>query len=174
MDADGTIHPHYLTVQFAATTDALARLANDPTQPATVRDHAARELTLLDHGQPSAELVKAAQAAVARATNARPANQSDDNGDASSTGRPRLIPVKQYGLRAFLSTTEEMDGWWQHYDPAEIAAGLTEPQWQHVRANLDGSIAFIDDIAAARDAAARTEHAHDKHDAELPPHAACF
>lgn len=174
MDADGTIHPHYLTVQAAATTDVLARLAGDPTQPATVRDHAARELALLDHRQPSAELVKAAQAAIDRATNGPSASQPDENGDEYSANRPRLVPVKQYGLRAFLSTIQDMDGWWQHYDPAEIAAGLSETQWQQVRANLDGSIAFIEAIAAARDAAARSEHAHGEHVADQPPHAACF
>ena len=173
MDADGTIHPHYLTVQAAATTDALARLAQDPAQPATVREHAARELTLLDHGQPSAELVQAAQAAITRATGT-PTDRSDDNGDGSSAHRPRPAPVKRYGLRAFLSTVEDMDGWWQHYDPAEIAAGLSETQWQRVQANLGGSIAFIDDIATARDTDSQTERPHDERAADRPPHAACF
>jgi ParB family chromosome partitioning protein len=173
MDADGTIHPHYLTVQAAATTDALARLADDPTQPATVRDHAARELTLLDHGQPSAELVKAAQAAIARATNAPSTNQAD-NSEKPSADLPQPTPMKRYGLRAFLSTIEEMDGWWQHYDSAEIASGLSDTQWQQVRANLDGSIAFIDDIAAARDTAAQTKPVHGERAADQPPHAACF
>ena len=173
MDADGTIHPHYLTVQAVATTDALARLADDPSQPASVRDHAARELTLLDHGQPSADLVKAAQAAIARATNAPSTNQADNSGKSSADLRQRT-PMKRYGLRAFLSTIEEMDGWWQHYDPAEIASGLSDTQWQQVRSNLDGSIAFIDDIAAARDAAAQTNPVHGERAADQPPHAACF
>lgn len=173
MDADGTIHPHYVSVQAAATTDALANLARDLAQPAAVRDRATRELTLLDHEQPSAELVKAARAAIARATNTPTTDRSDGSGDGLSTDRPRLAPVKQYGLRAFLSTVEEMDGWWQHYDPAEIAAGLSETQWQRVRANLDGSIGFIDAIAAARDTATRTRPAHDKRDENQSPHAAC-
>lgn len=160
MDADGRVHGHYLTVQATASTDALARLVDDPAQPAAIRARAADELDTLDHGQPPAELVKAAQAAIARAT-------TNDDPDTSETGTgPRLVAVKRYGLRAFLATIEEMDGWWQHYDPAEIAAGLTEEQWQRLCANLDGSTSFIQTIAAARHADGRTT--------DRPPRAACF
>ncbi|NHN55847.1 ParB N-terminal domain-containing protein [Calidifontibacter sp. DB0510] len=168
MDADGTIHPHYLTVQAAASTTALARLADDVAQPATVRDHAARELSVLDHGQPPAELVKAAQAAIARATGTT-SDRPDDREEESSAARP--VPIKRYGLRAFLATIEDMDGWWQHYDAVEIGAGLSETQWLRVRANLDASLAFIDAIAAAREHATGAERG-DRTDGS--PEAACF
>jgi len=159
MDADGKINPHYLTVQAAASTDALARLADDPAQPETVRARAADELGTLDRGRPAAELVKAAQAAIARAT-----NPDDDGADGL-----RLVAVKRYGLRTFLATVDEMDGWWRHYDPDEIAAGLSDEQWQRLCASLDGSAEFIRAIGDAR-----------RHDppagplADRPPSAACF
>lgn len=161
MDADGRVYGHYLTVQAAASTDALARLADDPAQPETVRARAAGELDVLDRSRPTAELVKAAQAAIARAT-------TNDDPNTGETGMgPRLVAIKRYGLRAFLATIEEMDGWWRHYDPAEIAAGLSEEQWERLCACLDGSAAFIRAIGDAR-------HDRGPSEADRPPRAACF
>ncbi len=154
MDADGTINGHYLTVQAAASTDELARLAEDPAQPAAVKQRAASELDGLDQGQAPQELVSAARAAIARATSRAPTSDETLTGDEAGTDSdaagvvPR--PIKRYGLRAFLATIEEMDGWWRHYDPQEIAAGLTEEQWQQFCGYLNGSTAFIQAIAAAR------------------------
>jgi hypothetical protein len=108
MDADGRVYGHYLTVQAAASTDTLARLADDPELPDTIRARAAGELDGLDRSQPAAELVKAAQAAIARATNPN----ADDDAE-----RLRLVAIKHYGLRAFVATIDEMDGWWRHLRP---------------------------------------------------------
>lgn len=160
MDADGKVHGHYQTVRAAASTDALARLADDPAQPETVRARAADELEGLDRDQPSAELVKAAQAAIARATN--------PDADSATPDRLRLVAIKRYGLRAFLATVEEMYGWWQHYDPAEIAAGLSDEQWQRLCASLDGSAEFIHAIGDAR------HNPPGEPLADRPRRAACF
>ena len=169
MDADGTIDGHYLAVRAASQTDALTRLAGDADQPASVRQRAKGELDTLDETQPPAELVRAAQAAIARATGQRPDGQHPDDGSGDQ-GRPRLVAVKHYGLRAFLATMEEMDGWWLHYDPAEIAAGLSGERWQQLCACLDGSAAFVDAIAAARDSTGRGPV---RQHPDQPPHAAC-
>lgn len=159
MDADGRVYGHYLTVQAAASTDTLARLADDPELPETIRARAAGELDGLDRSQPPAELVKAAQAAIARATNP---NADDDE-------RLRLVAIKHYGLRAFLATVDEMDGWWRHYDPDEIAAGLSDEQWQRLCASLDGSAEFIRAIGDAR-----PDHRPGEASADRPPRASCF
>ena len=66
MDADGKVNGHYLTVQATASTDALARLADDPTHPTAVRERAASELDRLDQDRPAVELVRAARAAIER------------------------------------------------------------------------------------------------------------
>lgn len=142
MDADGTINGHYLTVRAAATTADLARLVDDPDRPAAVRARAQAELGALDPAQPPAELVKAARAALARATTG-----TDSRTPAS--GAPP--PVKRYSVRALVATIEEMDHWWEHYDAAEIATGLTDGQWQRLRANLAGSVTFTRAVAALRD-----------------------
>lgn len=161
MDQDGKVHGHYLTVQAAASTDALARLVDDPGQPETVRARAAGELDGLDRGQPAAELVKAAQAAIARAI-----NPDSDRGGADGL---RLVAVKRYGVRAFLATMDEMDGWWRYYDPAEIAARLSDEQWERLSACLDGSTQFIRAIGDARPHPTPGEALADR-----PPHAASF
>lgn len=161
MDADGTINGHYLNVQAALSTDTLGRLADDPAQPETVRARAARELGALDAAQPPAELVKAAQAAIARATSDR----ADADAEPSTT--PRLAAIKHYGLRAFVATIEEMDGWWRHYDPVEIAAGLSDDHWQQLRASLEDSTAFVRAIAEGR-------HEQRPGEQEDPPRAAGF
>lgn len=62
---------------------------------------------------------------------------------------------KKWGVRIFLSVVEEMDGWWQHYDAEELAAALTEAQWQRVQANLDASTTFINAVAIARESNSR-------------------
>lgn len=162
MDADGTINGHYLAVQTATASADLARLAADPDRPPAVRARAEAELQAVHASNgtpPSAELVKAARAAVARATGAT---------DPSANEPPRL-PATRYRPRAFWATAKEIQGWWEHYDPAEIAAGLTEQQWQRVRATLAGSITFIEAVAAARDAADRDDNA-----GGTPDQAACF
>ncbi len=158
MDADGKVNGHYLTVQATASTDALARLAADPTHPTAVRERAASELAGLDQDRPAVELVRAARAAIVRATSHAP---TGEDGDGTGAGL-RVVAVKRYGLRAFLATVQELDGWWQHYDPGEIAAGLTEEQWQRLCANRDGSSAFIEAIAAAREADGRQVRATDR------------
>jgi ParB family chromosome partitioning protein len=161
MDTDGKVYGHYLSVQAAASTDALARLAEDPELPETVRSRAAGELDTLDRTQPPAELVKAAHAAIARATHSTPDHDSADE--------LRLVAVKHYGLRALLATMQEMDGWWRHYDPAEIAAGLSDEQWEQLCACLDGSTAFIRSIGDVRHHGSPSESS-----ANRPPRAACF
>lgn len=142
MDADGTVNGHYLTVRAAATTADLARLADDPDGPAAARARAQTELRALDTAQPPAELVRAARAALARAT-------TGTDSHTSAPGAPPS-PVKRYSVRALVATVEEMDHWWEHYDPAEIAGGLTEGQWQRLRVNLAGSVTFIRAVAALR------------------------
>lgn len=161
MDADGRVYGHYLTVQAAVGTDALARLADDPAQPEAVRARAAGELDTLDHDRPPGELVKAALAAIVRAT-------ADDGTDEADMG-PRLVAIKRYGLRALLATIEEMDGWWRHYDPAEIATGLSEEQWQRLCDCLDGSSEFIHAIGEAR-----KDHGTPETSSDRPRRAACF
>lgn len=153
------------------------RLAEDPASSERLRQIARRELAGMDaDGKINGHYlaVQAAQAAIARASIPAPTSEASRSADAANESGAtagaalRLVAVKRYGLRAFLATVEELDGWWQHYDPGEIAAGLTEEQWQRLCANRDGISAFIEAIAAARHADGRQARATNR-----PSHAAC-
>jgi ParB family transcriptional regulator, chromosome partitioning protein len=151
IDADGKVNRHYVAVMAAASTERLVRIAEDPTQPAVVKQRAANELDDLDADQPPPELLRAARAAIARATAHAPTGTAaKGNGRRGSSGS-RRAPARRYGVRAFLASLDEMDGWWEHYDPHEIAAKISEEQWQRFRAHMEGSSAFIQAVAATRE-----------------------
>jgi ParB family chromosome partitioning protein len=154
------------------------RLAEDPASPERLREIARRELEGMDADETVNGhylTVQAARAAIVRASStpaptdeaSRNTDAANESGGTAGTGL-RLVAAKRYGLRAFLATVEELDGWWQHYDPGEIAAALTEEQWQRLCANRDGSSAFIQAVAAARAADGRQACATDR-----PSRAAC-
>lgn len=153
------------------------RLAENPASPERLREIARRELAGMDADETVNGhylIVQAARAAIVRVSTPAPTDEAsrstdaaNESGGTAGTGL-RLVAAKRYGLRAFLATVEELDGWWQHYDPGEIAAALTEEQWQRLCANRDGSTAFIQAIAAARHADGREARATDR-----PSRAAC-
>jgi ParB family chromosome partitioning protein len=153
------------------------RLAENPASPERLRQIARLELAGMDaDGTVNGHylIVQAARAAIVRASTPAPTGEASRSTDAANESGPsagaglRLVAAKRYGLRAFLATVEELDGWWQHYDPGEIAAALTEEQWQRLCANRDGSSAFIQAVAAARAADGRQACATDR-----PSRAAC-
>lgn len=126
------------------------RLAADPTASERVREIAREELAGMDaDGKVNGHYETVAQAAREAILRVRSGGKAagHSNGDGQ-----RAAAVKRYGLRAFLQTVRQMDGWWRHYDAGELAEGLSEEQWQRVRANLEASNAFVAQIAAARDA----------------------
>ena len=147
------------------------RLAEDPANSEQLRQIARRELAGMDaDGTVNGhyQIVQAARAAIDRAGTTAPTGEASTSTDTAneSAGTAsaglRLVATKRYGLRAFLATIEELDGWWQHYDPNEIAAELTDEQWQRLCANRDGCTAFVEAIAAARHADRRQADATDR------------
>jgi ParB family chromosome partitioning protein len=141
MDTGGTVDGHYLAVRAAELTDALQQLASDPAQPASARGQARTELAALLSARPSSQRVTAAQRALTELS-------------APAPGGRALAAVRHYPLRAFLAMADELTRWWEHYDPAAVAAGLTEAQWQAFRATVAGTVNFTETIAAARRASA--------------------
>jgi ParB family chromosome partitioning protein len=59
-------------------------------------------------------------------------------------------PVRQYTVRAFLLTWEEMSGWAEHYDPLVIGPALSEEQWTKFETTVAATIAFADRAREAR------------------------
>lgn len=156
MDADGNVASHYRAVKTAAATAELERLARDPDQPAGVRDRAATTLRhIRDHGDDArpAELLRLAQESLARAKASRRRTTPDSRQGSTDASTPAAGgPVKRYGVRAFALTWAELDGWAEHYDPAEIGPALSQQQWSRFEATVAATVAFTDAARHARNA----------------------
>ncbi|SDU77124.1 ParB N-terminal domain-containing protein [Jiangella alkaliphila] len=148
---DGSpVNPAYQRIRSLTALTGLDQLATDPTQPAGVRQDAAREAThLRDHAddQRADELRRLAEDALHRVrrqpAGARRPRRPATEPDASSA------PVR-YGLRAFLLTWNDLDDWWTHYDPTEIGTTLTNDQWERFEHTLTATINFADTARTAR------------------------
>ncbi|MFV0307078.1 MAG: ParB N-terminal domain-containing protein [Desertimonas sp.] len=146
----------------------LEGLATDPDTPADLRELVAAELAAIDadgkvnghyrhvkaaldrdHDGDDAgrqgELAALAQEALARVqAGARPRSRHH------RSEHPRQ--TRRYGVRAFVLTWGELDGWAEHYDPAEIGPALTAEQWAMFEATVAATTAFADAARLARDA----------------------
>lgn len=136
----------------------LDQLADDAAQPAVVREQARAEAAAIrDAAQAgkagkAAELERLADAALARV------KARKGRGKAKRPALTAVVPGEpvRFPLRVFVLTWDELDGWWSHYDPAEVGPALTAEQWERFEATVTGTLAFAD---AAR--AARTSRAQD-------------
>nr|WP_245354806.1 ParB N-terminal domain-containing protein [Brachybacterium sacelli] len=144
----------------------LQKIADDPTQPADLREQVTAELERIDGGAPvhpiyetvhaavtaaqqqerEADLHQLAAEALARAKNAkakkhtpRPKPVTDDGGE----------PVR-YPIRAFVLTWTELTEWWTHYDINQLAAELTDEQIESFLAAAEGTTRFAEELRAAR------------------------
>lgn len=46
----------------------------------------------------------------------------------------------------------ELADWWTHYDPHQLAAELTDEQYRSFQATVEGTLAFAEELHAAREA----------------------
>lgn len=150
-------YSHTTLDKVAAVQDAAADEHTDPT----VRDVAARRLTLIEQSgkvdshyqavraaQQDAAAMAADALARARAARARPAAKRVPERREPPTDPARWSP------RAFVVMLTDTDYWWAHYDPAELAARLSAEQWallEDWQANTD---AFLTELRARRRASA--------------------
>lgn len=61
-----------------------------------------------------------------------------------------LLPV-----RSFVYLWDDLDSWWDRYDPAMIGPALAPAQWAQFERILAGTLTFADAARAARDAQER-------------------
>ena len=66
-----------------------------------------------------------------------------------SAHRAPAEPVKR-SVRALVMTWADLDGWTRHYDPAEVAAKLTDAEWATVERVVAESTAFLDAVRTNR------------------------
>jgi ParB family chromosome partitioning protein len=133
---------HRMNTQVAVFE--LERMAADPGQPASIREassagatriHAAAPMT------PDADLERLAQDALARVKTATKSKKTR----ATATADAKL-PV-----RSFVFLWHDLGGWWLRYDIAEIAAQLTNEQWEQFEETIAGTIAFAEQLRRMRD-----------------------
>lgn len=135
----------------AEVAAALAQIeAGAPVHPIYER---IRALTGEVQASRDADLDQIAQAALARAK----AASSGRRGTKSATPAPMV-----WTTRSFLVIWGELDGWWTHYDPAQLAVELSDEQAEQFVTIADHTAEFATALQGAR-AASGDEPASERH-----------
>lgn len=139
----------------------LEHAATDETLPEHVRAAAQRGLEQIDAGSPVHPIYETIRNhATSPADEALHQAAADALARIQSAGRPKPTSVKkpkddaegapvQYPVRAFVVTWTELDQWWTHYDPAVLAAELTDEQVATFLRVIEQTVAFADALQAA-------------------------
>lgn len=162
----------YTTLERVAE---LQRIASDPDTPDELRQMAAEELEGIDtdgrvfgryqrvkaaldpeaettdideDGQRQDELASRAKEALAR-VHGEPRRHHRSK---TATPRDSARGSRRYGARAFVVTWNDLHGWTDHYDPAEIGRALSAEQWADFEATVEATVTFTDAARLARDA----------------------
>lgn len=129
----------------AEIAEALARVeADEPVHPIYER---VRALTGQADAGRDADLDRMAQDALARAT----ANRAKPRRTGPVTAGPMVWTTK-----SFLVIWGELDGWWTHYDPAQLATELTDEQAEQFVTIADHTAEFAAALTGARTTTADT------------------
>nr|WP_237467149.1 ParB N-terminal domain-containing protein [Leucobacter chromiireducens] len=155
IEAGGKVHGAHLRMNAALSLDELDRIAADPAQSEPVRAQAAASASQV-RAAASAETRTAELAALAAEAIARVTAEGRGKGkkrQAKEPGRPALTLV-MLPPRAFVALWADMDGWTRKYDPAEIAAALTVPEWERAEIVLAETVSFFAAIRTVRESAA--------------------
>lgn len=152
--------------------NAIKRAGTDLSLPGAVRELAQAELRGVDDGgdvAPAFHRVKAAIELAGRQVDETPLTADEVEALAAEAlarvkqerarggGRIRAHQTStgpsRRSLRAFILTWSDLDGWSQHYDPAEVGAELSEGDWEMFERVLAESVAFADEARRARESA---------------------
>lgn len=147
IDVGGSVTAAHQRTRAEVSLAELDQLAADSTAPETIRARAAQEATSLRAAEAqtrAAELERLAADALARV-----------RGDKKRGKRPRpaAVPAALAGVmtvRAFVLTWDELAGWWERIDPAEVGSALTEEQWLRFTATVAGTVAFAEAAGTTR------------------------
>ncbi|EFG46753.1 hypothetical protein HMPREF0183_1968, partial [Brevibacterium mcbrellneri ATCC 49030] len=75
---------------------------------------------------------------------------TDTAPDTDSSPGQVEIPAARWSMRSFVMNTEMLATWWDHYDPAELAAKLTDEQLEMFFTAAEATARFADELHAAR------------------------
>src|SRR5690625_1591006 len=154
IDAGAGVYASHQRINAELSLAELDQLAAEESQPATVRRRAEAEAARLreqaERDAKAAELEALAKEALARvktASKKRPSQRRRPVPKAAADGV--VLPP-----RAFVHIWTELYGWWHHYDPAKLAAEVTDEDWNRFEATLAGTITFAEKVRTLRDAEA--------------------
>lgn len=147
IDPHGPVEPAYLRVKTAQDTEQLNLLATDPDLPPIVRHIARGELAALPAGGASSRVRQDAKQALLRATAAK--NHPPVPATVIEVRKPPAT-IRTYSARALTEMVTDLDYWWLHYDPKEIAAALSEQQWEQLTDWVRNAVRFLDDVTLHR------------------------
>ncbi|ANJ27368.1 ParB N-terminal domain-containing protein [Agromyces aureus] len=143
----------------------LQQIADDETAPADVRADARRALEAIDGGAPvkptlravteqlegsddldeEAELQQLAQTALTRVKSEPRSKRRGRVSAAQDDGELLRLPA-----RAFVLQWSDLHEWWRRFDAEEVAAALTDEQWDQFEATLEGSVEFAESLRNLR------------------------
>lgn len=150
----------------------LQDIAADEDQPESVRDMVAVELAQIDAGEPVDPAFQRVQAAIRFAADEKALLEAAELRrlaaealERAKTAKRRRNPAKtdrskpqsstKHSLRSFRLTWRDLDGWTEHYDPAEIAESLSEEEWESWERVVAETVAFAEAMRGSRAAVAR-------------------
>lgn len=126
---------------------AEARLALERIHDGAPVDPAYQHLKTLTSGDRDTRLHQLADDALARA------KASNKGKKATHPRKPETaqeaVP-ERWPTRAFVLTWEELQGWWTHYDPTDLATELSDTQLEAFLAAVEGTVAFAEQLRTAR------------------------
>ncbi|BDZ37618.1 ParB/RepB/Spo0J family partition protein [Microbacterium suwonense] len=145
----------------------LQQMAEDESQPDSVREGIAAELELIGSGAPvhpsfqrARQLVTAAQTdgdvvdvaklaeeALARIKNAPKPKRRPSPSALTS----RVDGDEPWPIRAFVVTWTELDGWWRHFDIDELARQLSDAEVEMFLHVVEATVQVAEQLRAARD-----------------------
>lgn len=144
----------------------LQKIAEDPAQPAELREQVISELGRIDAGAPVDPIYRHIRDLAETARDDREADLHQLAADALARAKqmkttkraPRPRPVtdddgkpKRYPVRAFVLTWTELDQWWMHYDVEQLATDLTDEQIESFLTTVKGTSQFAEELRAAHD-----------------------
>ena len=150
----------------------LQEIAVDEHQPESVREMVAVELAQIDAGGPVDPAYQRVQAAIRFAADEQALFEAAELRrlaaealERAKTAKRRRNPAKtdrgtaqsptKHSLRSFRLTWRDLGGWTEHYDPTEIAEGLSDEEWESWERVVAETVAFAEALRASRAAADR-------------------
>lgn len=148
VDAGGSITAAHQRARAELSLAELDRIVADSEAATPMRDRAADDAARLRAAETqtrAAELERLAADALARVRATGKRGRTRGTKPASTPGE-----WERRTLRAFVLTWDDLDSWWEHYDPAEVGPALTEEQWDRFAATVAGTVTFAEAADAAR------------------------